>query len=137
MYRVTVNKNRPDFRVFIDLLFGTNRNVDTDGDSYTVNSRTWTYLYIKDRESDAPRIEIAECPDEPGIFTVNSASEQLAELAALYLFHYSGSSISKLALALDAEAVQMLTAKYFAELGNARCSIWHRSSDECPYPNRM
>lgn len=75
MYRVSINGNRPDFRVFIDLLYGVNRNVDTDGDSVAVNSRVWSYLYIADRESDDPPLDISALTDETQIFIVESKSE--------------------------------------------------------------
>lgn len=44
MFTVTVRKPRPDFRVFIDLLFGPGWNVDTDGDADPVWSRDWREL---------------------------------------------------------------------------------------------
>ena len=58
MFIVKVNQSRPDFRVFIDLLYGYGHNVDTDGDSFRPESREWKYLYIKDRESDEPPVSI-------------------------------------------------------------------------------
>lgn len=54
MYTVTIVRDRPDFRCFLDLLYGTGRDVDTDGDSFPVSSRSWTYFYVKDRESEDP-----------------------------------------------------------------------------------
>ena len=84
MYRVTIIKDRPDFRVFIDLLFGAHRNVDTDGDSNPVNSRTWSYLYITDREGDAPFVKITGYDLNPDIFEVESASIELEELHNLF-----------------------------------------------------
>lgn len=135
MYHVTVSRERPDYRVFIDLLFGKNRNVDTDGDSCPVNSRTWTYLYIKDRESEAPSVEIAELPHDPGIFSIVSDNERLAELASIYLFTYSGLSISTSTATLSTEDIHVLSDKYSMELGNAKSAVWHLSSDVCPYPN--
>ena len=82
MYRVTVDRDRPDFRVFIDLLYGADRNVDTEGNSIPVNSRTWTYLYIKDRESDEPSMEISLNTGKPETFDVSSRAPRLQELAA-------------------------------------------------------
>ncbi|MFZ6758620.1 hypothetical protein ACO0K9_15560 [Undibacterium sp. Ji50W] len=135
MYHVTVNRERPDYRVFIDLLFGKNRNVDTDGNSCPVNSRTWTYLYITDRDGEAPSVEIAELPHDPGIFSIVSDNERLAELATIYLFTYSGLSISTPTATLSTEDINVLNDKYSMELGNARSAVWHLSSDVCPYPN--
>ena len=58
MFIVKVNQSRPDFRVFIDLLYGYGHYVDTDGDSFRPESREWKYLYNKDRESDEPPVSI-------------------------------------------------------------------------------
>ena len=49
MHTISVIGDRPDFRVFVDLLFGAEHNVDSDGNSCPFNSRAWTCLYISDR----------------------------------------------------------------------------------------
>ena len=64
MYKVRITNARPDFRVFIDLLYNRARDVDTDGDSEPANSRNWTNLYIKDRESNDSAINIIASIDE-------------------------------------------------------------------------
>lgn len=135
MYRVAICGNRPDFRVFIDLLYGENRNVDTDGDSIPVNSRTWTYLYVADRESDDPFVEIAAIAEDPEVFLVESKSERLEELAALYLFVYCGVEVSTDFAPLGYEKIRALKTKYAVELERAGAALWHRSSNENPYPN--
>jgi len=135
MYRIAIDRNRPDFRVFIDLLYGADRNVDTEGDSNPVSSRTWRYLHIADRESDDPHVEIAALTDESNIFEVRSESQKLEELAALYLFMCCGAAISTFSSALQPEHIGALKAKYTVELKRAEAAIWHRSSNENPYPN--
>jgi hypothetical protein len=134
MFLITVDRDRPDFRVFIDLLYGVEQNVDTDGDSNPVNSRTWSYLYIADRESDDPHLEITAL-GEPGVFEVTSESARLEELAALYLFIYSGTSINYSSVPFSSEQIQSLKTKYAVELKRANTSLWHQSSNENPYPN--
>ncbi|HWX02769.1 hypothetical protein [Collimonas sp.] len=134
MHHITINGNRPDFRVFLDLLYGMDRNVDTDGDSFPVNSRTWSYLYIADRESDDPSVEIAALIEQPKIFSVESKSERLEELAALYLFMYCGAMISNSSVTLSSEQIDALKAKYSVELSRAAVARWHSSSNEDPYP---
>jgi hypothetical protein len=134
MHRVTVDRDRPDFRAFIDLLYGAGRNVDTDGDSDPVNSRTWSYLYIADRESDDPELVIGALEEAPHIFEVKSKSQRLEELSALYLFLYCGVAISD-TQPLDEERIHELKAKYSTELGRAESAVWHRSSSKKPYPN--
>lgn len=136
MYRVEVNKSRPDFRVFIDLLYGYLHNVDTDGDSLPVNSRTWTYLYIRDRESDDPPVIVHAISENQTIFEVESKSHELETLAALYMFLSCGTSISLEGRQLNPAEVDDLKKLYASQLQRAEHSIWHQSSDQRPYPNR-
>jgi hypothetical protein len=132
MHIVEIDRERPDFRVFIDLLYGENRNVDTEGDSDPVYSRSWTYLYIADRESDDPSIEIFVRNGQPSSFAVESESGRLEELAALYLFLTSGKSISDVtSKSID---VSELRTKYSLELHRAANAVWHKSSSDLPYP---
>jgi hypothetical protein len=135
MHLVKIDRERPDFRVFIDLLFGPEWNVDTEGNSHPVNSRTWTSLYIADRTRKEPPVTIEASEDDPGLFQVESASTRLEELAALYLFLYSGSAIAAPEGALDDAQRVALQASYSAELQRAARALWHQSSDSNPYPN--
>jgi len=135
MHLVEIEKERPDFRVFIDLLYGHDRNVDTDGNSIPVHSRIWTELYISDRESNDPSVEISLSVDQPKVFVVESESDRLEELAALYLFLTSGTSISNSSTRLSAEQILELQRRYAPDLARAANSIWHKSSHGVPYPN--
>lgn len=135
MYLVEINQNRPDFRAFIDLLYGAGRNVDTDGDANPVYSRTWTYLYIADRERDDPAVDIYELEEQPGVYAVESESERLMQLSALYLFMTCGSSLVHRSCALTADAISVLKARYSLELSRAEAAVWHGSSADLPYPN--
>ena len=135
MYRIAINKERPDFRVFIDLLYGTDRNVDTEGDSDPVNSRTWTYLYIADRETDDPSVEVGAIRENPNVFEVESKSNELEEVAALYLFLYCGTSIAVGSKALGVKEIENLKRQYAPHLQRAESSIWHNSTNGEPYPN--
>ncbi|MEM8675124.1 MAG: hypothetical protein AAGF83_14805 [Cyanobacteria bacterium P01_G01_bin.67] len=135
MYQVTVIKSRPDFRVFIDLLCSCNKNVGTEGNSTPVNSRFWTDLYICDRESDDPEIQIYLPQYSDNVFEIKSESKDLEELAALYLFLYCGNKICTDGKILEAHVVKRLKAKYSLQLLRAEQSIWHHSSDSNPYPN--
>ncbi|MDP2596562.1 hypothetical protein [Alteromonas stellipolaris] len=135
MIKVLVREPRPDFRVFIDLLFGRGRNVDSEGDAFPVFSREWRDLYLKDRESEEPAVEIYAEETSPLIFEIKSESSRLEELAALYLYLYCGYSISKDKDYLADDIVSVLKDKYLRELEMANCSIWHKSSESNPYPN--
>ncbi|ROO33253.1 hypothetical protein SAMN03159507_01281 [Pseudomonas sp. NFACC32-1] len=134
MYTVTVVSERPDFRCFLDMLYGPGRNVDTEGNSYPVNNRSWTCLYVKDRESDDPCIEIQASEVDGSRFTVQSDSSRLEALCALYLYLTCGGAISSSDQALDKSAIEMLCNRYSVELSRAHGSIWHQSTDEAPYP---
>ena len=135
MHVVKIDRERPDFRVFIDLLFGREWNVDTEGNSHPVNSRTWTSLYIADRTRSEPPVTIDAREDDPRLFQVDSASARLEELAAMYLFLFSGSTIVGPEGTLNGAQRLALQANYSAELQRADEALWHQSSDSNPYPN--
>lgn len=135
MIKVQVNKPRPDFRVFGDLLFGIDNDVDTEGDAYPVYSRDWRDLFLKDRKSDNPKVEIYSEESSPLLFKIESKSTKLRELAALYLYMYCGDSISIDGVELSDQIIKDLLKKYPKELKRANESVWHGSSEENPYPN--
>ncbi len=135
MHLIRVDRDRPDFRVFIDLLFGHGWDVDTEGNSHPVNSRAWTSLYIADRTRGEPPVTIEASDDDPQVFQVESASARLEVLAALYLFPYSGSAIVAPKGSLDSVQQFALQARYSTELRRAADSLWHQASDSNPYPN--
>lgn len=132
---VIVDKPRPDFRVFVDLIYGSDRNVDTEGDAITVWSRCWRELYIRDRESDAPHVEIYAAPEQPLKFGVMSDDAKLAELVALYLYVSCGVVIKRDGKVLSAEEISRLKKKYTEALARAANSIWHQSGIDNPFPN--
>lgn len=135
MHLVKIDRERPDFRVFIDLLFGRGWNVDTEGNSHPVNSRTWTSLYIADRTRSEPPVTIEASEGDPCLFQVDSASARLEELAALYLFLCSGFAIVAPEGTLDAAQRLALQTNYSVEIQRAAEALWHQSSDSNPYPN--
>ncbi len=135
MFIVRVNKSRPDFRVFIDLLYGYGHNVDTDGDSFRPESREWRYLYIKDCESDEPPVLITHSQNDKLEFEITSKSERLEELSAIYLYKYCGKSILKSNSPLKDEEIKSLISKYSININVADSSVWHQSSESNPYPN--
>ncbi|XXF07212.1 hypothetical protein J3Q00_14290 [Pseudomonas sp. D2-3] len=135
MFFVRIVRDRPDFRVFIDLLYGIGRHVDTDGNAESVTSRNWTELYLCDRESDDPFVEIYEAQGQPGILVVESSNDRLMQLTALYLYLESGSSISVRSQTLSSANIEALADQYRFELDRAKASVWHFSSPQSPYPN--
>lgn len=135
MFTVIVHKPRPDFRVFIDLLFGAGRNVDADGDADPVSSREWLELYITDRESNAPNVELQAEACDPTLFEVRSESAQLAELAALYLYLYCGEVLKRDGVAVGPDECAHLKASYADQLARAERAVWHWSSVDDPFPD--
>ncbi len=135
MYQVIVDRERPDFRVFLDLLYGSERNMDTEGDSYIAYSRVWTELYMKDRESDDPCVDIFQSDKEQNIFVVTSKSHKLESLTALYLYLYCGVSMQFNGRQLEQQDIEELKRQYDAELLRAENSVWHQSSQNNPFPN--
>lgn len=134
MHYVNIISDRPDFRAFIDLLYGHGRNVDTDGDADSVSSREWTWLYLKDRQSADPAVTISADKQNPATFQVQSASPRLEELTALYLFRHCGRSLRTDEQPLHDAEVEELERRYGAELQRASSSIWHQSTLNNPFP---
>lgn len=133
VYTVTVVSDRPDFRCFLDLLYGPGREVDSDGDANPVYSRSWTFLYARARENEAPCVEIFASGAGDGAFTIQSDSARLEELAALYLFLTSGDAISCSGQPLDQAAIERLCETYSVELGRADDSVWHETYRSSQY----
>ncbi len=134
MHVVHVIGPRPDFRVFVALLYSDMHNVDTEGNSLPVHSRQWTYLCIKDRESEDPPVEIA-AQEDTDYFEIESEDQRLEQLAALYLFRFCGDGIEADGRAIPPDEEAALSTRYSVELARAGRSIWHKSSERIPYPN--
>lgn len=126
MIIVSVNRQRPDFRVFIDLLYGAGRNVDTDGDANPVDSRIRTYLYIADSDSTNASLEIYADETSPHLFTVKSDFKRLEERAALYMFLSCGVAILIGGEVLNENAVSELKPRYETESLRADESAWNQ-----------
>ena len=132
MYKIKLCGQRPDFRVMIDLLYGFGHNVDTDGNSIPVNTRDWTKLYMQDRESTTPRLEIFPQEEFMCCFSKDQRSQ---ELASVYLYEYCRTQIYFENECLSVKQIERMLNKYPQEFKRANASIWHQSSDENPYPN--
>jgi hypothetical protein len=149
MFVIKVNKERPDFRVLIDLFYDSERNVDTSGNCREVYDRNWTDFYLKDRESGDHSVT-AWIPseywyeDEEGneictdyIFNVKSKGPVFEETLAIYLFLYCGESISNEEKELTKEDVEDLKEKHKTCIHKAESSVYHKSSKENPYPKEI
>jgi hypothetical protein len=60
----------------------------------SVHRRHWTCLYIKDRESNNPHVEVDLDGEEPSTFKVRPGPARLEEWTALYLFLSWGNAIA-------------------------------------------
>lgn len=116
MFQVRVNSGRPDFRIFIDLLYERGREVDTSGNCRHPEDTAWTDRYIKDRQSERPHLnvwipeqywdEVEICRDF--VFHVKSDDAISEEAAAIFLFDYCGESIAENGRSLNAAECGLL-----------------------------
>lgn len=91
---VNAESDRPDFRQVYAFLYSAYHDVDTDGDSFNPASRTWTRLWICNRENNAEWIRIFPHSKSPLILAIESDLEFLAARVAYYLATYMGSGFS-------------------------------------------
>lgn len=92
MHFVNIVKPRPTMMDVIEVLYGKDANVDTDGDSNPADSTEWTSLWIRKRGSDIPPVDIEVCTHSSW-FEVSSDDVAQEELIAFYLFTKSGDKI--------------------------------------------
>lgn len=83
--KVIANSKLPDFRLFWIYLWGEKHQIDSDGDSYNLASRTWTELYMSSRELENHSFEIHKINDKPLTFEVMSENIHLLHQVAYFL----------------------------------------------------
>jgi hypothetical protein len=136
--QVTINGDRPDFRIFSVFLWGDD-NFDSDGDSYNPASRTWTWLYMASREVQGQYFEIYQMSESPLIFEVKSPNINIANRVALFLAKETNGQI--ISPDNNLYPYNFLTDKlgdsYNLQEAFERAdrSIWRESTLENPYPN--
>jgi len=91
LFLVKACSNRPDFRQVVAFLGFT--SFDSDGDSHNPGSRTWTWLYLKDREEPGELVEVYAQSKAPLILAVESTQENLAAAVAYYLASFMHSTV--------------------------------------------
>jgi hypothetical protein len=82
---VTAPSERPDYRLVIAFLWHDGQNVDTEGNSDNPASRTWTELYIKNREHAGEVVDVSQHQCSPLVLRVESEQEHLVARVALFL----------------------------------------------------
>ena len=91
---ITAPNERPDFRLVIAFLWHDDQNVDTDGNSYHPASRTWTELYVQNREREDEVVDVNQHQESPLVLRVTSEHQQLAARVAFFLATFCGGSVS-------------------------------------------
>ena len=137
-YRVRVNRDRPDFRTVIAFLYGDFHEVDTEGNSSNPASREWTALYIKDRKSDDPSVDIGAVSTDPLLLEVSSKDEMMALRVAMFLYDRCGTAVFSVEKEVDIEKAWAAIDSDWnlkAAMARAKHSIWNRSTLDNPYPH--
>mgnify|MGYP007073207982 CR=1 FL=1 len=138
MFQVIAKAARPDFRVIIDLLFEPGREIDTSGNCRYPKDIEWTDLYVKDRESDRPPVNIwipeQYWDDDDNclqfVFYIESADVIAEEAVAIYLFDYCGESILENQRALNADERRTLRERYADLISRANRSVHYAPSEQ-------
>jgi hypothetical protein len=138
-YTTTPGK-RPDFRLVIAFLWHDGKSVDTEGNSYHPASRTWTELYVQNREHEDEVVTVSQYQESPLVLRVRSERQQLAARAAFFLASSCGGSVSQ---EFDGEyhspeRLLPLVGSDFdvaAAMQRAAQSPFVRSSFDNPFPN--
>lgn len=134
---VSVNSDRPDFRVFGTFLFGEeDHNYDSEGDSDVVYSRVWTQLYMSSRETELC-FSIDKRTDDPLVFEVTSKQESTMYAVAYFLARETYGEVMEkdgniLLLSEVAQLTESFNLKHHLELADH--SIWRTTSEENPHP---
>jgi hypothetical protein len=120
---------KPDFRLVITFLWRDLHNVDTDGDSYNAASRTWTELYVMNREDSREVVEVDEV--EARRVRVRSTTPWLAAAVAFFLAEEGGVAVSRDGVAwLDRGELRGEVGVFDldAAIARAATSVWRRAT---------
>ena len=82
---VEVSGPRPPFGAVIDHLWGIGVDVDSDGDSLTLDDRAWTELWVAKRPECSELVDVSPVSESPLVLKVASDSKELAERAATFI----------------------------------------------------
>ena len=140
-FYVNAEQERPDFRLVITYLWHDLYNVDTDGNSYNPASRTWTQLFIRNRQDDSEAVDIIPATDDPLILLVESQKEYLAARTAYFLAEYMSTGIAK---TQDGPFCKPVTIHHAIGTGfdvteamfRVQSSPFMNSTLDDPYPNK-
>jgi hypothetical protein len=137
---VIVNSNLPDYRLFIDFIWGSGHNVDSEGDSYNPASRNWTELYMSSRVKKGESFTIEQNKDNSLIYLISSYNEYVAKRAAYLLAKETSQKICVDEVEYKLDFLEDKLGQDFNlldALKRADASIWRKSSLENPYSNLL
>ena len=137
---LNAEKARPDFRQVYAFLYSAFHDVDTDGDSFNPASRTWTRLWICNREKNSEWVRIFPVSESPLILEIESDLEFLAARTAYYLATYmqSGVSLASDGPFVDPSSLSNMMGDDFDSKSASRRAAetpFAQSTLENPYPN--
>ena len=78
----------PPFFKISDFLWGSEANIDSDGDSVPINSINWTELTLQLRSELEERIDIDPLEGSTGFFKLRATNEELAKKTISFLREY-------------------------------------------------
>lgn len=138
--KVTVNSERPDFRVFGTYFFGDDfYSFDSEGNSFPVSSREWTELYMKSRQNKDLWFDIGWINKEnTSILEVTSDKIENVNIIAYFLAKETNGEIfddTDKPISLEVLKNKMGNFDLKANLLLAEESIWRKSSEINQYPN--
>jgi hypothetical protein len=131
---------RPIFSTVIAFLWSDKQNVDTDGNAHHPASRTWTDLYVQNRDSIDEVVDVSPYQESPLVLGVESRYLYLAARTAFYLAKTCGGTVAcELAGEYGSPDVllPMMGADFDVALAMQRVakSSFVYSSLDNPYPN--
>jgi hypothetical protein len=139
-YFINAERDRPDYRLVITFLWHDLFNVDTDGDSHNPASRTWTQLYIRNRQDESEEVDVFPVCVTPLILRVESQKDYLAVRTAYFLaeFMRTGIAVSEGGPFLDSKTIRDSLGRGFdvdAAMHRVKSSPFGESTLNDPYPN--
>jgi hypothetical protein len=139
-YFVNAERERPDFRLVITYLWHDLFNVDTEGDSQNPASRTWTELYICNRQDASEVVDVTPAADTPLVLRIESQKRYLAARTAYFLadFMSAGVAESEDGPFLKPESIQDSIGRDFdvvEAMRRVQSSLFIGSTLDDPYPN--
>lgn len=81
---------RPPFYQIAEHLWGSNCNIDSDGNSETPDDARWTELSIELRGGAGQRVDVDPISVEPLVLQVRSTSLHLAQEVARFIVRHCG-----------------------------------------------